>query len=142
MGVEAGTDMETARAHVTAVATRLVEAFGRHDAAGYFAHFSQDATFIFYTVSRMLTSRAEYEEQWRTWEREDGFRVRACLSETGAVRMIGPDAAVFTHLVTTVVTMKGDEETLHERETIVFARRDGHWVAVHEHLSTWSPDSD
>ena len=32
--------------------------------------------------------------------------------------------------------MPAGEETLHERETIVFAREeDGRWLAVHEHLS-------
>lgn len=46
------------------------------------------------------------------------------------------DAAVFTHDVRTRVRMPAGEETLHERETIVFAREeDGRWLAVHEHLS-------
>jgi hypothetical protein len=27
------------------------------------------------------------------------------------------------------------DATLNERETIVFHRRDGQWIAVHEHLS-------
>ena len=136
MRAETGTEEEAARADVAAAAARLVEAFGRNDVACYFAHFSEDATFVFYAVDRVLRSRAEYEELWQTWEREDGFTVRECRSETGAVRMIGQDAAVFTHLVTTVVATKGNEETLHERETIVFARDGGDWAAVHEHLST------
>lgn len=133
--METETDDEAQRAEVAAVAARLVDAFGHHDVDRYFAHFSTDATFVFYTVDHVLGSRAEYEALWRTWEREDGFSVRGCRSETGAVRMLGPDAAVFTHLVTTVVATTGGEETLHERETIVFSRVGADWVAVHEHLS-------
>ncbi len=120
---------------VTAVAASLVDAFGRHDTARYFAHFSVDATFIFHTVDRVLRSRREYEELWRSWEEEDGFRVRSCRSADGSVQVLSRDAAVFTHGVTTVVSTNGSEETLQERETIVFARRDEGWVAVHEHLS-------
>jgi ketosteroid isomerase-like protein len=37
--------------------------------------------------------------------------------------------------VTTVVGGTGGEQTLHERETIVFRREASRWVAVHEHLS-------
>ena len=46
------------------------------------------------------------------------------------------DAAVMVHDVVTDVETRAGAETLRERETIVFARQDdGHWVAVHEHLS-------
>jgi ketosteroid isomerase-like protein len=37
--------------------------------------------------------------------------------------------------VTTVVRTAPGEQTLRERETIVFRREAGRWVAVHEHLS-------
>ena len=122
-------------AEVMAAAQSLVDAFGQHDVTRYFAHFSDDATFVFHTVDRVLRSRREYEELWRDWEAEDGFRVLSCRSADGAVRLIGSDAAVFTHRVTTVVSTKGKEETLEERETIVFSRLGGGWLAVHEHLS-------
>jgi ketosteroid isomerase-like protein len=122
-------------AEIMAAAQSLVGAFGRHDVDRYFAHFSEDATFVFHTVDRMLRSRREYEELWRTWEAEDGFRVQHCRSADGVVRMIGADGAVLTHRVTTVISTKGKEETLEERETIVFARSGERWLAVHEHLS-------
>lgn len=127
-------DTERAR-EVAATAESLVAAFGRHDVPAYFDHFSEDATFIFHTVNRVLRSRAEYEELWHTWENVDGFQVRGCRSETAVVRMLGPDAAVFTHDVTTAVATRGIEETLKERETIVFVRSGDRWLAVHEHLS-------
>jgi ketosteroid isomerase-like protein len=33
------------------------------------------------------------------------------------------------------VEFGGEVSTVRERETIVFERRDGSWLAVHEHLS-------
>ena len=43
---------------------------------------------------------------------------------------------MFTHRVATRVRFGSEEESLDERETIVFARTDGAgWCAVHEHLS-------
>jgi len=129
------TDDDASR-DVARCAEALIVAFGSHDVAHYFAHFSEDATFIFYSTDRVLRSRDEYEHLWRKWEREDGFRVNSCESKTGVVRMLGTEAAVFTHDVTTVVSNKTENETLQERETIVFARRDNQWIAVHEHLST------
>lgn len=50
--------------------------------------------------------------------------------------MLSGDAAIFVHDVRTRVRLGGSEETLLERETIVFVRRAGEgWRAVHEHLS-------
>jgi len=122
---------------VLAAAASLVDAFGRHDTASYFAAFRPDATFCFYTHPERLGSRAEYEELWQTWE-QDGFRVLDCASSDGHVQHLG-DAAVFTHRVSTRVNLGGAEESLEERETIVFVRDGaGGWVAVHEHLSPLS----
>jgi ketosteroid isomerase-like protein len=45
------------------------------------------------------------------------------------------DFAILTHIVRTEIATNQGQETLSERETIVFHRRDGRWVAVHEHLS-------
>jgi SnoaL-like domain len=42
---------------------------------------------------------------------------------------------VFTHRVATRARFGDREETLDERETIVFLRDRGGWLAVHEHLS-------
>jgi ketosteroid isomerase-like protein len=120
---------------VLAAAGSLVGAFGRHDIAAYFDCFAPEATFIFYTTPARLSARTEYEQLWAEWEREDKFHVLSCVSADQVVQVIG-DAAIFTHDVTTVVRTTAGEETLHERESIVFRRRrDGSWVAVHEHLS-------
>ena len=119
---------------VLAAARDLVEAFGRHDTAAYFGCFSPDATFIFYSTPARLASRAEYQRLWRQWEDEDGFRVLSCASARPAVQDLG-DVGVFSHDVTTTIRTRGGEETLRERETIVFRRDGGRWAAVHEHLS-------
>ena len=119
---------------VVAAAAAIVAAFGRHDAKGYFALFAPEATFVFHTSPRRLESRAEYEAEWARWEREDGFRVRACSSTDQRVQPLG-DVAVFTHSVRTDLTTHEGDATQFERETIVFHRRDGRWIAVHEHLS-------
>ena len=123
-----------ARDAVLAAARDLVRAFGEHDTAGYFGCFAPDATFIFYTTADRLTSREQYRRLWQQWEDEDGFRVISCRSVRPYVQMLG-DTAVFTHEVTTVVRTAPGEQTLRERETIVFRREAGRWVAVHEHLS-------
>jgi ketosteroid isomerase-like protein len=120
---------------VLAAAGHLVETFGRHDTAAYFACFAPEATFIFYTTPARLASRAEYEQLWAGWERDDEFHVLSCASAGQVVQVLG-DAAIFSHDVTTVVHTTAGDETVRERESIVFRRRrDGSWVAVHEHLS-------
>lgn len=120
---------------VLAAAAHLVDAFGRHDTAAYFDCFAPEATFIFYTTPARLSSRAEYQRLWADWERDDGFRVLSCDSAGQAVQVLG-DAAIFSHDVTTVVHTTAGEDTVRERESIVFRRRrDGSWAAVHEHLS-------
>jgi ketosteroid isomerase-like protein len=45
------------------------------------------------------------------------------------------DVAIFTHAVETVISSAGETITQRERETIVFRRENGHWIAFHEHLS-------
>jgi len=122
-------------AEVLAAAAHLVEAFGRHDTAAYFDCFAADATFIFYTTPARLASRAEYQRVWAEWERVDEFRVVSCQSAGQVVQVVG-EAVIFSHDVTTVVSTRAGEETVQERETIVFRRRaDAGWEAVHEHLS-------
>jgi ketosteroid isomerase-like protein len=120
---------------VLAAARSLVEAFGRHDTRAYFDAFTPDATFLFHTTAERLGSRAEYERLWASWEREDGFRVLSCRSSNGQVRLVGGDGAVFSHDVETAVSTGGTTSTVRERETIVFQRSGGRWLAVHEHLS-------
>jgi uncharacterized protein (TIGR02246 family) len=119
---------------VSAAAAAIVAAFGRHDPRAYFALFAPEATFVFHTTPQRLNSRAEYQAEWAKWEKEDGFRVRSCKSSDQRVQVLG-DAAVFTHTVVTEISTKQGPSTMRERETIVFRRDGGKWIAVHEHLS-------
>ncbi|GEM_PF-108081 len=119
---------------VSAAAAAIVAAFGRHDPNAYFALFAPEATFVFHTTPQRLNSRAEYRAEWAKWEKEDGFRVRSSKSSDQRVQVLG-DAAVFTHTVVTELSTKQGPTTMRERETIVFRRDGGKWIAVHEHLS-------
>ncbi len=120
---------------VRAAAAGLVADFGAHRVDAYFERMAPDATFLFHASPDRLPSREAYRAEWAAWEREDGFRVLGCESSGGHVQLLGDDVAVFTHHVRTRVSAGGAEEELSERETIVFARRDGRWLVVHEHLS-------
>lgn len=114
---------------------RLIEAFGRHDSDAYFAAFSPHATFLFHNMDRLLTSRAEYEKEWKSWEDTEDFRVISCTSSFPNLQIVG-STAIFTHNVSTVVQLNSVEMTNKERETIVFSRDEtGTWLAIHEHLS-------
>lgn len=120
---------------VLAAAAKIVDDFGHHRTADYFAGFAADATFMFYTHTERLESRAAYETLWAKWESEDGFKVHGCRSSHQKVQLIRDDAAVFTHLVSSDIEFGGEVSTVEERETIVFAKHGDHWLAVHEHLS-------
>lgn len=125
---------EAVVAAVLAAADAIVDDFGHHRTEAYFAGFDPDATFVFHTADRRLESRAEYEELWAQWEREDGFRVHGCRSSDRRVQLLGA-TAIFTHSVDSRIELGGSVDDVTERETIVFARRGDGWVAVHEHLS-------
>jgi ketosteroid isomerase-like protein len=120
---------------VRAAADALVGAFAAGRLDDYFGCFAPDATFVFHTTPERLESPADYRALWERWAREDGFEVLSCTSSGARVQLLGDGAAVFTHDVATRVRTTAGEEDLRERETIVFARRDGRWLAVHEHLS-------
>jgi ketosteroid isomerase-like protein len=119
---------------VRRAAAALVTAFGRSDLEAYFSCFAEDATFLFHTTDRLLTSTDEYRREWARWVAEDGFRVLDCSTEDAVVQVLG-NVAVLTHRVRTTVSTHAGTDVLRERETIVFAARDGRWLAVHEHLS-------
>ena len=125
----------SAQQEVLAAAAKIVADFGAHRTSDYFAGFANDASFMFYTHSERLDSRAAYEALWAKWETEDGFKVHACRSSNQLVQVLGDDAAVFSHLVSSDIEFGGEVSTIAERETIVFAKQGGRWVAVHEHLS-------
>lgn len=70
-----------------------------------------------------------------SWE-EDGFKVHSCLSSDAKVTLFAESrVAVFTHSVRTDLSMGEERVTNRERETIVFEKIDGRWLAIHEHLS-------
>ena len=120
---------------VRAAADALVADFGAGRVDAYFARMAEDATFVFHTTPERLASRAAYRALWERWSAEDGFRVLSCASRDQVVQVLGGDAAVLAHDVTTRVATHDGEEELRERESIVFVRRDGRWLVVHEHLS-------
>ena len=130
-----------AEEEVRRVAADLVAAFRSNDLAGYFACFAPDASFLFYDTDRVLTSTDEYRRLRASWEADDGFRVLECATSDTRVQVVG-DTAVLTHTVRTRISTHAGEESLHERETIVFRREGpGRWLAVHEHLSPFPATS-
>ncbi|MFJ8857639.1 nuclear transport factor 2 family protein [Streptomyces sp. NPDC102451] len=125
----------TTAPEVRDAADALVAAFAEGRLDDYFGAFAPDATFVFHTTAERLGSTAEYRALWQQWVEHDGFRVLGCISSAPLIQHLG-DTAVFSHDVETRVATHAGEETVHERETIVFARtEDGRWAAVHEHLS-------
>jgi uncharacterized protein (TIGR02246 family) len=124
----------SAEAEVREAAAALVRAFGTGDLETYFGCFAHDATFLFHTTGRLLTSTADYRAEWARWAAEDGFRVVDCATRDTVVQLLG-DTAVLTHGVRTTVATHEGESVLDERETIVLVRREGRWLGVHEHLS-------
>lgn len=118
-----------------ATADRLVRAFSEGRVEDYFACFHPEATFVFYTSHRRLESRADWRKLWNELADEEGFQVLECNSTARRVQHF-VETAVLTHDVETrVATNDVGEETLNERETIVFFREAGEWLVVHEHLS-------
>lgn len=123
---------------VLQAAAELVEDFGNHRVAEYFARFDPASTFTFYTAPERIESRAAYEALWQSWEAENGFHVRGCTSLEPRVRMLSETVALFTHDVDSLIEMAGSIDTVRESETIVFRLIGGTWLAVHEHLSSRS----
>jgi uncharacterized protein (TIGR02246 family) len=119
---------------VAAAAAELIAAFAASDRPRYFACFAPHATFIFPNEKHVLKSRGDYEAAWENWIRDFGFAVVECASSNQQVAIYG-DAGVFTHQTRTLLVTTDGEQTLHERETIVFHRTGHKWLAVHEHLS-------
>ena len=130
----------SAEAEVLRAAADLIAAFEKNDRAAYFACFTPDARFMFYTLDHALDSRAAYEAQWEAWINELGFHVQACASSDQHVAVYG-DSAVFTHNTASRITTQDGTHLYHERETIVFHKIAGRWLAVHEHLSLVSEES-
>ena len=119
---------------VLQTAAHLVSRFAAHDFDGYFSCFDENAVFIFHTSPNVLVSKSEYQKEWRTWEKEWGFKVKACSSTHQRVQLFD-SIAIFSHDVATTLSTNDGEKSFKERETIVFHEVSGKWIAVHEHLS-------
>jgi ketosteroid isomerase-like protein len=120
---------------ILAAADGVVADFGGGRVDAYFARLAPDATFVYHSALQRMDSRAAWRAQWDRWVAEDGFRVLGCVSTNRVVQPLGPDVAVLMHDVATRIATTAGEEDLRERESIVFARRDGGWLVIHEHLS-------
>lgn len=127
-------DEQQVTSEVETAARVLVTAFSDFDRDAYFACFAPDADFIFYNAPSTFQSRTQYEAAWDEWV-SGGWSVRSCESVHPRIRVLDRDHAIFTHEVSTTVNTSDGESDMHERETIVFLRREGQWIAVHEHLS-------
>jgi ketosteroid isomerase-like protein len=126
---------EDAEREVKDAAERLVAAFGEGRLDDYFGCFHPGCSFVFYTTGRRLESVADYRREWSRWVAESGLEILGCRTSDARVQMWG-HFGVLTHSVETRQRTGGGEATVHERETIVFARQpDGRWLGVHEHLS-------
>jgi ketosteroid isomerase-like protein len=124
----------SAEREVIAAAVALIDAFARNDRPRYFAAFIPEATFIFHTTNRVLTSRAAYEAEWESWITDLDFKVKDCISTHRVAKVYG-SVGVFTHQTETHISTKDGEQSYQERETIIFHNINGKWLAVHEHLS-------
>lgn len=125
---------------VAAAAQAIVTAFAANDEADYFGRFAPDCSFAFHTDGVIHTDRDAWQQGWQQL-RAEGWEVVACRSLVTHIQLI-PQGGIFVHeLETTARTGSGsDTETYRERETIVFTRRDGELLAIHEHLSTIDAD--
>ena len=119
---------------VEAAAVALLDAFAKNDLPRYFGSFLPEASFIFPIVDHVMHSPAEYAAEWQRWVEADDFKVTECLSFDRKIQVYG-DLAIFTHRIITRSTGHSGERTLHERETIIFKRVGGVWMAAHEHVS-------
>ncbi len=128
------TGLISAEAEVEAAAVALLDAFAANDRPRYFASFVPEASFVFPIVDHVMRSRAEYEAEWQRWIATDDFTVTECLSTDRIIQVHG-DFGIFIHRTVTRSTGRSGGATLHERETILFKKINGQWLAVHEHVS-------
>ena len=115
---------------------RLMDAFALGVTDEYFACFHEDASFLFPTEP-LLEPRTAYRSAWLRWV-DEGIRFTDVVTDDVRVRVFG-DTAVVTHRIATTVDDGGKVTVDRERESIIFARTAGRWLAVHEHLSPADP---
>ncbi len=124
----------TTEAEVEAAAVALLDAFAKNDRPRYFGSFVPEATFVFPIVDRVMISRDDYAAEWQRWIDTDDFKVTECLSFDRLIQVYG-EVAIFIHRAITRSTGTSGTRELHERETIIFRKVDGAWLAAHEHVS-------
>jgi ketosteroid isomerase-like protein len=124
---------------VMLAADALVTAFREQNFPAYFGAFADTATFILHSHPETIASLASYRILWEAWRRA-GFEILDCVSSDRHVQCAN-ETAVFTHRVSTTARLQGETIDTVERETIVFARIDGRWLAIHEHLSPLACDN-
>ena len=115
-------------------AAHLVSCFAQHDFEKYFECFAEKTVFIFHTTKDVLKNKSQYQKEWKSWEKDWGFKVKSCKSRNQIVQMFD-DVAIFSHTVDTTLNTSDGEKSFTERETIVFNYQNDKWIAVHEHLS-------
>ncbi|MBS3178348.1 MULTISPECIES: YybH family protein [unclassified Pseudoclavibacter] len=122
-------------------ADAIIDAFRATDTEAYFAGFVPDASFIFHPEPARLDSRAEYEALWAGWI-AGGWRVTSCASTDRLVQVF-PGGAVFSHTVATSIDSADGPDSYLERESIIFTvGDDGSLLAIHEHLSAPTTDTE
>lgn len=118
---------------IRSAAQSIVHAFRDNDEDAYFAGFADDCSFAFHTDPAPLLGAEAWRTAWRELQ-ASGWRVTECRTLWDHVQAVG-DGGVYLHELETTAGEPGALETYRERESIVFGRRDGRLVAVHEHLS-------
>ena len=118
---------------------RLVSAFreGRWD--DKFACFAPEATVV--DGAQWFGSLDEYRSAWERWAagQQDGSAILSVDTRVMKLHMLG-EAAVLVHSIHSRQRTDEGEETVHERETVVFGKQfDGRSLVVHQHLSS-QPD--
>jgi ketosteroid isomerase-like protein len=119
---------------VEAAAVALLDAFAANDLPRYFGSFVPEASFVFPIVDHVMRSPADYAAEWQRWIETDDFKVTECLSFDRMIQVYG-DVAIFIHRTVTRTTGRSGERRLDERETIIFKKINGKWLAAHEHVS-------
>ncbi|NEM89794.1 nuclear transport factor 2 family protein [Galbitalea soli] len=119
---------------VLTAAEAIVARLGAGDIEAYFECFASDATFAHYAHSDQVLSRSQFLLRWRESMEAEGVRMLSARSSDRRAHIHG-DFSVFSHLLRREIARGEQRETLTERESIVFARRGGRWMAVHSHVS-------
>lgn len=125
---------------ITQAAAAIVAAFAANDEADYFGRFAPDCSFAFHTDTELHTSRESWQRAWREL-RATGWEVLSCRSLRIHIQPV-VNGGIFVHELETTSRTGSETSTYQERETIVFERRDGQLIAVHEHLSTFPADAE